>query len=128
MTMPLTALDIARAAWGDPLPDWIDVLARKCLEMPQARVAARIGYSPAVVSQLLRQRYKGNLAAVEDAVRGAWMGATVSCPIIGQMRTDVCRDWQRKSREFVPTNTNRARMFWACADCPQNHYRKESQT
>lgn len=126
MTRPPTALDIAQSAWGIPLPDWIDVLARKCLEMPQVRVADRIGYSPAVVSQLLRARYKGNVAAVEDAVRGAWMGATVNCPVVGVMRTDVCRQWQAKSRDFKPTNSNRVRMFYACADCPLNHYRKEN--
>ena len=126
MTMSATALDIALAAWGDPLPDWIEVLARKCLEMPQTRVAERIGYSPAVVSQLLRQRYKGNLAAVEEAIRGAWMGATVRCPAVGLMRGDVCRSWQKKSREFKSTNSHRVRMYWACKDCPLNHNRKEN--
>lgn len=114
----MTPLDIARAAWGNPAPDWIETIARKCMEMPQARVAGRVGYSPAVVSQLLRNRYKGNLAALEDVVRGAWMGATVTCPVVGTMRSDVCRDWQRKAKDFAPTNSNRARMYWACASCP----------
>ncbi|MGK7664230.1 MULTISPECIES: hypothetical protein [unclassified Marinovum] len=114
-----TALFIAREAWGYPLPDWIEVVAEQCMKMPQARVASRIGYSPAVVSQILRNRYKGNVAAIEDAVRGAWMGATVNCPVVGSMRTDVCRDWQRKAKDFKPTNSNRARMYWACASCPR---------
>jgi hypothetical protein len=118
--MTTTALDIASDAWGSPLPDWIEVVARKCLEMPQTKVAHRIGYSPAVISQLLRKRYKGNVSGIEDAVRGAWMGATVDCPVVGTMRSDVCRDWQRKAKEFKPTNSNRARMYWACANCPRN--------
>jgi hypothetical protein len=118
--MSSNALEISRTAWGDPLPDWIEVMAGKCLEMPQVKVAERLGYSAAVVSQLLRNRYKGNLAALEDAVRGAWMGATVICPVVGSMRSDVCRDWQRKGKEFKATNSNRARMYFACASCPRS--------
>lgn len=119
-------IDTAQQAWGNPLPDWIAVVAEQCTKMSQSRVASRLGYSPAVISQLLRGRYKGNVDAIEDAVRGAWMGATVSCPVVGEMRTDVCRDWQRKARDFKPTNSNRARMYWACASCPRA--RKEDKT
>lgn len=126
MNLPLTALDIARVAWGDPLPDWVDVLVRKCLDMPQARVAERIGYSPAVVSQLLRKRYSGNLIAIEDAVRRVWMDGKVTCPVVGPMSSPICQEWQQKSKEFKATSSLRARMFWACAECPINHFRKEN--
>jgi len=115
MTSPIA---IAKAAWGDPLPDWIEVLARECARTTQAKVAARIGYSGGMVSQLLRRRYKGNLAAVESAVRGAWMGAKVSCPVMGALPTDACLEWQRKARKFVPSNRHRARMYQACRTCP----------
>ncbi len=113
-----TPLEIARSAWA-PLPDWVEVLAGKCAEMSQRQVAERIGYSGGMVSQLLRNRYRGNLAAIEDAVRGAWMGATVLCPVMGSIPTDACQDWQKKSREFVPSNRLRARMQTACSKCPR---------
>lgn len=117
MTAPL---DIAREAWGDGIPDWILVVAGKCSEMTQRQVAERIGYSAGMVSQLLRNRYKGNLSAIEDAVRGAWMGSTVTCPVMGVIPTDTCQDWMRKARQFVPSSNNRVRMFRACAKCPRN--------
>lgn len=123
--MKVTPLDIARGAWGDPLPDWIEVVARQCLDMPQAKVAARIGYSAGMISQLLRNRYKGNLAAIEDAARGAWMGATVDCPVNGSIPTDTCQDWQRKARDWLASNSHRVRMHKACSKCPR--YRKESE-
>lgn len=113
-------LDIARAAWGDPLPDWIEVLARKCAEDSQRRAAVEIGYSGSMVSQLLRNAYKGNVATVEDAVRGAWMGATVSCPVMGTIPTNDCQEWRRKARKFAPSNNHRVRMYRACAICPRN--------
>ncbi|MGD9862565.1 MAG: hypothetical protein AB7S99_05065 [Pseudodonghicola sp.] len=111
-------LDIARDAWGDPVPDWIEVLATQCMETSQAKVASRIGYSGSMVSQLLRAKYKGDVGAVETAVRGAWMGATVTCPALGTLPTDICMDWQKKAKKFVPSNSHRARMFRACRSCP----------
>ena len=75
-------VDIARAHWN-PVPDWIEVLAANCDAATQRRAAERIGYSAGLVSNVLRGTYSGNLAAVEEAVRGAWMGNTVSCPAMG---------------------------------------------
>jgi hypothetical protein len=116
MTAPI---DIVRAAWGDPVPDWIAVLAERCTTQPQRLVAQRLGYSAGLVSQLLRNRYKGNLAAIESAVRGAWMGSTVTCPVMGTIASDVCNSWQRKARTFVASSNNRVRMYRACNKCPR---------
>lgn len=113
-----TPLDIAKAAWGEPLPDWIGVLAEQCMATSQAKAASRIGYSGSMVSQLLRAKYRGDLAAVETAVRGAWMGATISCPTLGSLPSDQCLEWQKKARKFVPSNRQRARMYSACRACP----------
>lgn len=121
----LQPIDIARASWGVPAPDWIEVLAGKCAEMTQRQVAARIGYSGGMVSQLLRNRYRGNLDAIEEAVRGAWMGATVTCPVMGTLASDACQEWRRKSKVTVPSNRFRIRMQRACARCPRNQ--KESE-
>lgn len=115
-----TPLDIARAHWPKPLPDWVEVLANKCADMTQREVGARIGYSAGMVSQLLRNRYRGNLAAIEEAVRGAWMGAKVTCPVMGSIPTTTCQTWQRKARTFIPTSNHRARMYRACNSCPRN--------
>lgn len=113
-------IDVAVAAWGEPLPDWVRVLAEKCAETSQREAAVVIGYSGSMVSQLLRNSYRGNLAAVEDAVRGAWMGATVECPVMGKIPTNACQEWRRKARKFASSNNHRVRMFRACRACPRN--------
>lgn len=115
-----TPMDTAIEAWGAPLPDWLEVLAHKCAETSQRKAAKEIGYSAAMVSQLLRKRYSGNVAAVEEAVRGAWMGATVACPVLGDVPTTTCLSWQRKAREFVPSTSHRVRMYRACNACPRH--------
>ncbi|MCC5965519.1 MAG: hypothetical protein JJU24_05220 [Natronohydrobacter sp.] len=113
-------LDIARSAWGTPVPDWIETLARACAARSQVSVANDIGRSPALVSQVLRRKYPGDLGAVEQAVRGAFMGAQVTCPAKGAIATHECQGWQRKARQFVNSNPQRVRMFRACNNCPRN--------
>lgn len=110
----------AVSAWGHPLPDWIEVLAQKCAESTQTAAAKRLGYSAGLVSQVLRKTYTGNLAAVEQAVRGAWMGSTVKCPAMGVIAADVCLEWRRKSKTFADTSNHRVRMYRACNACDRN--------
>lgn len=113
----MSAVDKARAAWGDPLPDWIKALAEACDATSQAKAAERIGYSPAVVSHVLRAAYPGDLTRVEGAVRGAFMAAEIDCP--GQNRpipTDECIGWQR--RPYDGGNHLNVTMFRACRACP----------
>lgn len=113
-------LDIARAAWGDQIPDWIEVLARECAAATQRQVAEKIGRSGGLVSQVLRQKYPGDMDAIEDAVRGAFMDSTVSCPSLGTLPTNECQEWQKKARKNVRTNALRVRMLNACHACPRS--------
>jgi len=69
---------------------------------------------------LLRNGYPGHVHAVEDAVRGAWMGSTLACPVMGTIGSDVCLSWRRKAKVFAATNSHRVRMYRACNNCPQN--------
>lgn len=121
-------LDIARTAWGEAMPEWVATLAQECADRSQVSVANAIGRSPALVSQVLRRKYPGDLAAVEEAVRGAFMGAQVTCPALGPIATHDCQDWQRKSRRFVNVNALRVRMYRACHQCPRNARGLHSQT
>ncbi|MEQ1698164.1 MAG: hypothetical protein ABL901_20230 [Hyphomicrobiaceae bacterium] len=70
----------AAVGWGEAMPDWVVALAAACDQAPQTEVARRIEYSPAVVSQVLRNTYKGNLKRVEFQVRGLLMEQTLKCP------------------------------------------------
>lgn len=113
-------LEIAQAHWSDGLPDWVEALARACGESSQRQVAARLDRSPALISQVLRAKYAGDMEAVEEAVRGAYMNAEVQCAALGLIPLDVCQGWRRKSRRFVNVNSLRVTMFRACARCPVN--------
>lgn len=121
--MKASVLEKARAAWcssGERLPDWIERLAIECTASTQRHVADKLGRSPGLVSQVLGNTYRGDMAGVEDAVRGAFMNATVECPALGTLPTDECQAWRRKSRTGVRTNALRVRMINACQICPRN--------
>lgn len=115
-----TPLEIARAHWGAPLPDWIEALARACTQSSQNKVALRLGRSAALVSNVLRRRYPGDMAAVEELVRGHLLSETVKCPSLGVLPLHECHDWRAKARAFQNTNSLRVRMWRACQMCPRN--------
>lgn len=117
MTGPVEKM---RAAWGEDAPDWIVALAEACALSSQNKVAARIGRSAAVVSQLLARRYPGDLDGAEARIRGVFMNGRVTCPELGQMSSKECQDWQAKARNFGNANMLRVRMFRACNRCPLN--------
>ncbi|WP_121064686.1 hypothetical protein [Chachezhania antarctica] len=116
-------LEIARAAWGPEIPDWVVTLARECAQASQNKVAAQLGYSAALVSQVLRRKYPGDLRAVETAVRGAYEEFVIACPALGEIAPKLCQEWRGKARKYSNENSQRVRMFRACNACP--HFRKE---
>lgn len=114
MTGPLV---IVAETWGVDAPDWVQALARACAETSQNKVAARLGYSAAVISQVLRRKYPGDMGAVEEQVRGHLLAETVACPARGVMPTHLCRAWRAKARNFQNTNAERVMMHRACHRC-----------
>ena len=73
----------------------------------------------AVVSSALLGNYKGSLRKLEAKVRGAFMGAVVDCPVLGEIERDRCETEQ--GRKFFGTSANRARLYRACrGGCPNS--------
>ncbi|WP_244617831.1 transcriptional regulator [Rhizobium sp. RU35A] len=117
------ALDRATSCWGDAMPDWVAVLAEACRSTSQSAVARRIDYSAGVVSSVLSNTYRGDIARVEQMVRGALMAETVPCPALGDIARNVCLDWQAKP--YAPTSSHRVAMYRACrASCPHSRITK----
>lgn len=110
---------IATAHWGAPLPDWIKALAAACDATNQTKVAARLGRSSSLVSAVLRRKYRGDLHAVEELVRGHLLAGTINCPALGVLPLHECSTWVTKARDFQNTNTLRVRMYRACRTCPR---------
>lgn len=98
---------------------WIEVLQAACKASSQSAVAKRLGYSTTVVNQVLKGSYTGDLQRVQLAVEGALMGATVDCPILGDIPRLACVDHQRHAQgAFVATNPTRVQLRRACPTCP----------
>lgn len=96
----------------DQEPRWLQVLREQCKGKSQKRVAEEIGYSPAVVNQVLGNKYKGDINKVEKAVRGAYLGDTVRCPVLGELPVNRCMEYQRQP--FAATNPTRVQLYRAC--------------
>lgn len=114
-----SALGKALAAWGAEIPDWIVVLANAIDEASQNKVAERLAYSAAVLSQVINNRYKAPLTGIEQAVRGALMAATVDCPVVGELASDACLAHQKAP--WSPHNPQRIAFYRACRQgCPHS--------
>lgn len=109
-----TSLQVAVAAWGADLPDWVETLARACDHSSQGKVAKRLDKSGAMISLVLNRRYKANLTAIENLIRGRLMLETVNCPVIGDIALDQCHHNQRHQGNAVERQ-----LFGAsCPTCP----------
>ena len=124
---PAANLSTALRAWGggEDSPDWVIVLAEACDGSSQTAIAKRLGYSSTVVSQVISRTYSGDVRRVEQAVRGALMAETVMCPVLDEIKRDVCLAHQK--RKFDATSALGARIYWACRKgCPNYLGSKES--
>ena len=102
------------------MPDWIERLAVECGRSSQNRVASALDRSATMISQVLSKTYPGDLAGIEDRVRGVFMDQTVLCPALGDLPTQACQDWRDKAKTFALGNPMRVRMYRACRACPRN--------
>lgn len=106
----------ARAGWGTP-PDWIVALADACARTTQTAAARQLGVSGSMLSQALAKRYPGDMAALEQRVRGAFLGSTADCPVLGEIGMDRCLTEQKTP--FSAASSVRGRLYRACrAGCP----------
>lgn len=113
----------ARAAWGEAIPAEVLILAEACKARTSRAIAQQLGYSDAVISHVLANKYPGDVAKVFLKIRGALMGETVMCPILDEIGRDRCLTEQAKP--FAATNSTRARLFHACRTCP-NRQQKDA--
>ena len=120
MTAPKPTYVARVSAWQD-CPDWLIALAEEVDRTSQGEIARRIGYSTSVVSQALSGSYRGDLRSLADAVRGALMGATVMCPVLGEIAKDHCLEEQRIAK--AATSGLRMQLARACKTCPHSRQR-----
>jgi hypothetical protein len=120
----LDAVAKARRCWGEAIPGEIIALAEACKAHTSRAIARRLGYSDAVISHVLANKYPGDMAKVAATIRGALMGETVLCPILDEIGRDRCLSEQ--SKPFAATNSTRARLFHACKTCTNRQQKDAS--
>lgn len=113
-----SVVDVAREAWGENLPDWVEALAKECDRTSQRKAAQRINYSAGAVNTILRNRYNARTDGIETAIRGELMSETVNCHHIGVIGSHVCASWRAKRRSGLRANTLQRQMSRACGSCP----------
>lgn len=106
-------------------PTWLTELRNQCAKLGRKQVASDIGYSPTAISQALNDKYPGDLGKLERAVRGAYLGETVLCPVLGELEVQKCLKHQRNRQPAV--NPTRVAMARAChsGNCPNSDKYKE---
>ncbi len=111
-----SSIDKAQKAWGACAPAWISTLAEECDGSSQRKVARELGVSAALLSSVLGNKYPGNLARVEEAVKLRFMRDEVDCPVLGKTSKGKCLEHQ--ARGFSTASPLHLRLFRACPDCP----------
>ena len=105
-------------AWTGAVPDWVETLAENVNATSQRVVARKLGVSNSLISGVLANKYPGDIHAIAEKVRGSLMGATVECPVMGEIGRDQCQREQKMG--FTGASALRARLYRTCPTCP-NH-------
>jgi hypothetical protein len=108
---------VKKAPQIKPLPqDVIDLVTEASKRMTGADLADKLGVSTSAVSQAKHNKFQGNVDRFVARVRGALMGSSVTCPVLGEINTKVCLDQQ--NRQAVFSNPQRVALAKACKTCP----------
>lgn len=111
-----SSINKALKAWGACVPPWISTLAEECDGSSQRRVAEELGVSAALLSNVLGNKYPGDLVRIEQAVSARFMRVEVDCPVLG--RTSRCNCLEHQGRGFSTASPLHLRLFRACPNCP----------
>lgn len=108
-------------------PAWITELAQRVAQRSQRKVAEELGVSAAMVNQVLKGSYTGNLDTLRVKVEGAYMDQCVMCPVLGRLPVHECEANQK--RPFTASNPQRVQLYRACrAGCPHSQLASTAKT
>jgi hypothetical protein len=101
------------------MSEWLQVLEQKRKELGQATVGRELrknqpdGFpSATTISQVLNDKYPGKTDRLQKLVEGIYMSSKVHCPVVGEIPTDQCSEYQ--NQEFAMTNPTRRALYQAC--------------
>lgn len=111
-----SSVDRVANEWGAFIPDWISVLAEECDASSQRQIAEVLGVSTALISNVLGNKYTGDLTRIEQEVNARFLRSEVDCPVLGTIPAADCFDHQ--GRQFSTANPVTVKLFRACPNCP----------
>lgn len=119
MSVNLTNLERAKAAWGIDMPPWVRLLAGACDVTNQRAVGDRLGIDSAHVSRLINRKYGASYENAELLVRSRLGAEDVLCPIWRE--TIPLRSCIRsRRRKGTPQNLLHRLHAQNCPTCPNN--------
>jgi len=105
-------------AHGSDCPDWITALADECdLKGYVKPVSARLGYSHSAVSAVINGSYTGRTERIREAVVACFLSQTVTCPIVGEISSEKCMNFQRR-KKMRATDPLAIKLWRGCRVCP----------
>ena len=110
------ASELVLKHWGADAPQWVKTIASFSDRESQAQAARKIGRSPALVNQVLKNRYTGDLKGIEERVIAALSNTKIACPVFGDISGEECLKNQKKP--YNPSNHVSVRLFRTCRQCP----------
>ena len=122
----MTNREKAEAAWGSPLPGWVEKLAAACDATSVRKVAADMEVSPAIVSLAIRNKHHAPLDFIENKVKSLLNLAIVPCPVLGMITRHDCRRNQKKP--FSTINPLEVQLFRSCRNgCKYSEIKQEQR-
>lgn len=109
-------MERAKDAWGE-VPAFVVSLVEACDRTSQNKVATELGYSGAVVSQVITKIYPGDMTRVEKQIRMVLMRSKITCPALGEIPELSCQAWQKEAQALRSSSPTKVRMFHACRGC-----------
>ena len=122
----MTNREKAEAAWGVPLPDWIEKLATACAGKGLRKTAEDLSVSPAIVSLAIRRSRAKRDFIERRRVKDILGISIIPCPVLGLISRKDCRDNQQKP--FSSINPIAVQLFRSCrGTCLYSEIAKEER-
>jgi hypothetical protein len=98
--------------------NWLELLRAEVERHGRRIVEADLGISKTTMSQVLNEKYPGNLGNIEAKVLGKYSTDKVCCPVLGEITEKRCA--AERVTEFRVSNPQRIKLWKACQSCPFN--------
>lgn len=96
---------------------WLNVLRQQVELYGQRPVAEKLGVSNAVISQVVNEKYPGDMVRIQALVESVYLSKTVVCPVLGEIAWHAC--YQHQKNEYT-SNPQKLRIYRACRSGCEN--------